>query len=107
MLKYEEHREFPQIVSWGILIALSISLVAWCMLLMMIIPDVPRQWDFGQLPDVPAESVYSTLPPPSSPVLTDIPRNLPPLPEARRAKEGYLVWPPPSSGASPVTVPSS
>lgn len=107
MLKYEEHREFPLYLGWAILLALSIGLVAWCMVLMMLIPDVPRQWDFGQLPDVPGESVYSTLPPPVTPVLPDIPRNMPPLPEARRAKEGYLVWPPPSSPGSQGTVPSS
>jgi hypothetical protein len=29
----------------------------------MIIPDTPREWDFGQFPDTPAESVYSTVEP--------------------------------------------
>lgn len=92
-MKYEENRQIPQALGWGILILVAISLVAWCMLLMMIIPDTPRQWNFGELPDVPAQSVYSTLPPPKTPDLKAVPQNIPPLPEAQRSKERYKTWP--------------
>jgi hypothetical protein len=88
-MNYEEHRQIPQAIGWGILILLTIGLVAWCMLLMMIVPETPRQWDFGQLPDVPAQSIYSTLPPPPNPDLTKTPQNITPLPEAQRSQEGY------------------
>jgi hypothetical protein len=58
--KYEEYRSISPFWSWVILVLCSITILAWGMLIMFTVRDVPRRWDFGQLPDTPAESVHST-----------------------------------------------
>lgn len=64
---------------WIILILFSVSVLGFGMWLMMAVPDVPRQWNFGTYPDTPAASVYSTKQPPA-----DVPvyRVVPELPES-------------------------
>ena len=57
---YEEHRELPSPWEWVIVIALSASLIGFGWLVYLLVPDGPRSWNFGQLPDAPAESLYST-----------------------------------------------
>ncbi len=44
-------------------VILSAGLLSWAMTLMMLIPDVPREWDFGNLEFTPAKSVYSSFDP--------------------------------------------
>lgn len=58
--KFEEYRELSPFLGWVILVLLSIVILAWGMVIMFTVRDVPRHWDFGQLPDTPAESVHST-----------------------------------------------
>jgi len=55
----EEHHEWKTSSGWIFLFALSGSLFL-LMFVLMLIPEVPRHWDFGTVPFTPAESVYST-----------------------------------------------
>jgi hypothetical protein len=65
MEKYEEYKVLKKpFWGWGILIAFSAAILGWGMFVEMVIQETPRQWDFGTLPDTPAESVYSTAPHP-------------------------------------------
>ena len=85
MQEHEEHREIPQALGWALIILLTACVVAWCMFLMMMVEDRPREWDFGALPDVPAQSIFSTKPgiPPFDP--KNPPEQMPNLPEAKRS----------------------
>ena len=85
MHKHEEYREIPQALSWVLLVLLTACVVSWCMFIMMMVEDRPREWDFGALQDVPAQSVYSTSPgtPPFDP--KNPPQQMPKLPEAKRS----------------------
>ena len=78
---YDEEHELSAPWGWLIIIAFSAAIIGYGLLVYRIIPDAPRQWDFGQLPDTPAESIYSTEEPkePSG----EPPRQLPRLPEAQ------------------------
>jgi hypothetical protein len=80
---YTEEHELSALWSWLLIIAFSAAIMCYGLLVYSIIPDAPRQWDFGQLPDTPAESIYSTEEP--SPFA--LPRQqLPRLPEAQPEK---------------------
>ncbi len=60
---YLEYKIIPQLWGWVLLILFAASILGYGMLSHMIIPDAPREWDFGQFPDTPAQSVYSTVEP--------------------------------------------
>ncbi len=77
---------------WAIIIAVCAGIIGWGLLNYALIPDRPRTWDFGALPDVPAESVYSTSQPAPAPTA---PRQFPPLPEASTSKP--VTWPGPGA----------
>ncbi|GAB7028211.1 hypothetical protein [Geotalea toluenoxydans] len=79
--KYDEQRELPSPWEWVIITLLSLVIIAYGLLAYRFVLDGPRQWDFGQLPDTPAESIYSTEEPP--PRDGKLPRQLPKLPEAQ------------------------
>jgi hypothetical protein len=67
-------------------VALSAAVLSWGMVLHAIVRDEPRQWDFGALPDVPGQSVYSTATPPAggpTGPAGKAPLQMAPLPEAR------------------------
>lgn len=82
---YEEEHELPPLWGWVLVVMLSASLVGFGWLVYLIVPDGPRHWDFGQLPDTPAESIYST----ETPGATARPRRqLFRLPEALPDKPG-------------------
>jgi hypothetical protein len=85
MIEHEEHRAIPQWLSWALLVLLTIGVVSWCMFLMMMVMDAPREWDFGAFQDVPGQSIFSTRPgvPPFDPKNT--PLQMPKLPEAKRS----------------------
>ena len=53
-------------VAWGwvVVILVAALVIAWGLLAFVLVPDVPRTWHMGALPDAPGESVYSTNPPP-------------------------------------------
>ncbi len=58
-----------------ILAALSALLVGWGLLNYRMIPERQREFDYGVLPDTPAQSEYSTGRPPAPEVAPDqIPR---------------------------------
>ena len=61
MERYEEYTELSSRVSWIVLILFSLFILGWGMLLMCMVMDAPRAWDFGILPDTPGESIYSTV----------------------------------------------
>jgi len=68
---------------WAILILFSVSILGFGMWLMMAVPDVPREWNFGFYHETPAESVYSTEEPPARlPAGIKQKRVIPELPEA-------------------------
>lgn len=60
MAKYEEHKKWNTFWSWLFIIALSGGLITWAMSMMVLIPDVPREWDFGNIEYTPGASIYST-----------------------------------------------
>jgi len=94
---YEEYTPTKPLTSWVILLGVSFAVLALGMFLHAKIPNTPRHWDFGALPDTPAESVYSTSRPnvhSLAPLeIEGVPRMLPPLPWAKPLKplkpEGY------------------
>jgi hypothetical protein len=57
---YVEDHELSAPWGWLIIIVFSAAIMGYGWLVYSIIPDGPRHWDFGQLPDTPAESIYST-----------------------------------------------
>ncbi len=105
MHQHEEHGEIAQPLSWALIVLLTAAVISWCMFIMMMVEDRPRTWDFGALPDVPAESVYSTRPgvPPFDP--KQFPLQMPKLPEAKRTPKPGAPAPPaaakPAEGAHP------
>ena len=102
MERYEENKPIGAFWGWMMVFLLAAGVIGWCMFLMMMVTDPPRQWDFGAISETPAESVYSTLKAPrvhptfppllrTRPSVTkDVPRQLPPLPEG-------VPWKPPSA----------
>ena len=62
--EYEEFKPVRQIWTWLIVVFLTVITLGWAMVTHMAVPDVPRHWDFDVLPDTPAASAYSTVPPP-------------------------------------------
>lgn len=78
MAQFQERRFTSQAKGWVILMVLSATLIGWGLATYALVPEGPRQFDFGQLPDAPGESEYTTAsgqrhPPPPQIV---------PLPEA-------------------------
>ncbi|MBU5635462.1 hypothetical protein KOM00_01790 [Geomonas sp. Red69] len=74
---YDEHQELRSPWEWVILIAFSASIMGFGWLVYLLVQDAPRRWDFGQLPDAPAESIYSSEQP-----RRKAQRQIRPLPEA-------------------------
>lgn len=58
--EYDEQLELRSPWEWIILVALTASIMGFGWLAYLLIQDAPRRWDFGQLPDAPAESIYSS-----------------------------------------------
>lgn len=50
------------IMAWLIIIGLAVVTIGWGVFNFLLIPDTERRWDYGQLPDAPGESIYSTQP---------------------------------------------
>jgi len=82
---YDEKQELPSPWEWVILIVFSASIMGFGWLVYLLVPDAPRHWDFGQFPDAPAESIYST----EQPDLARKPQpQIQPLPEAQPLTPG-------------------
>jgi hypothetical protein len=78
---YEEDIEFSVFWSWVVILVFSLSVLAYMLVVCFAVRETPRQWDFGLLPDTPAESIYST----ARYTRTKEPsRQLSPLPEAEK-----------------------
>jgi hypothetical protein len=75
---FEEHREIGSFWSWTILILLCLAMLAWGLFNYAAIPDRPRAWDAGVLPDVPGKSIYSTVE--SGATRAAVPKQMVPLP---------------------------
>ena len=78
-MEYEEDREISPVWSWVIVVLFSLALAGWGFFTYSLVGTHERTWDFGTLPDVPGQSVYSIGPVPASPTP---PQQIVPLPEA-------------------------
>jgi hypothetical protein len=85
MVQFEEFRLVSSFWSWVIVVGLALGILAVGGVVWLAIPENERYWDFGALPDVPAQSVYSTSPPPDS---QPVGRQLPAMPEAQPPAAG-------------------
>ncbi|HEX8950180.1 MAG TPA: hypothetical protein VF790_14525 [Dissulfurispiraceae bacterium] len=98
--RYIEYKIVPQFWGWVIITLYSAVIIGFGMLVHHIVPERPREWNYGQLPDTPAESVYSTVKPPEGakperviprlPEARPLDTKLPPPDWAEKAKEEYL-----------------
>ena len=70
------------LIGWAILLGVCVALILWGLLNYTVIKDRVRTWDFGALPDLPSQSVYSSATPPKG---RHPPRQIAPLPEAQPA----------------------
>ena len=64
---------------WLIVILICAGIIVWGAANFLLVRDRPRAWDFGALPDVPGQSIYSVE---TRPPASDSARQLPRLPEA-------------------------
>jgi hypothetical protein len=75
--QYEQFKPVRQLWTWLAILLLAVMTLGWAMMTHMAVPDEPRHWDFGVLPDTPGASAYSTsVPPARAPVPPQI--ELPP-----------------------------
>jgi hypothetical protein len=83
--RYDEDQELPSPWEWVIIVLFSAAIMGFGWMVYLLIPDAPRQWDFGQLPDTPAEYIYSTHEPDPA---KRVPRQIPQLPESQPQQQG-------------------
>jgi hypothetical protein len=76
---FEEYRVVKgPVMGWVLLFIFSALVWGWGMFIHMMVPESPREWDFGAIPDTPGISIYST----KAPVLEKHPPlQFEPLPE--------------------------
>ena len=53
-------RAWESRLPWVIVFAICVGLVAWGVVNWFFVREGPRSWDYGALPDVPGQSVYSS-----------------------------------------------
>lgn len=82
MTDFEKSRLGRPRWGWAIVIAICAAALVWGYVNYSFIHDRPRQWDFGQVPDAPGESIYSSSQPSTLPA-----RQLPPLPHVSATQE--------------------
>lgn len=73
---YDEYKVLPPFWGWAILIVFCAMILGYGMWSHHMVQNIKRQWDFGQLPDTPGQSVYSTV----EPTVSEAPRQITPLP---------------------------
>lgn len=61
--QYEEYTPVSRAWTWILLAGYGLSLMIAGMVSHMIIPEVPRTWDYGARPDTPSSSIYATTEP--------------------------------------------
>ena len=61
MTEYEEYTESGNNrMGWFLIIMFAAFILGWAMVMMTIIKEPPRKWDYEILPDAPSQSIYST-----------------------------------------------
>jgi hypothetical protein len=80
---YDEDQEISAFASWVIIILFSGAIMAFGWIVYLVIPDGQRSWNFGQLGDTPAATIFSTEQPGAARKLQ---RQVPMLPEAHPLK---------------------
>lgn len=65
--EHEDVKESPRFRSWWVgtwlaPIYVSGAIFFWCLVIYLLIGDRPRDWDYGTVPYVPGESVFSIAP---------------------------------------------
>ena len=83
--EYEEFLKIPSLWGWITLFIVSGVILGWGMLIMYLIPDRPRFWDYGSFDETPAASIYSTELPPRT--VVDVPPQIAPPPEAKKRED--------------------
>ncbi|WP_129125008.1 hypothetical protein [Geomonas oryzae] len=88
--EYDEQQELRSPWEWVILIVFSAALMGYGWLVYLLVQDGARRWDFGQLPDAPAESIYSSEQPrrPAQRQIQALPEAIPLQPAQKRGKDG-------------------
>jgi hypothetical protein len=78
--KSQESHALRPIWAWIIIFGVAGAVVGWGLLNYAVIRDPQRHWNFGQLPDTPGESIYSTEPMKAAPGgrQIELPPQLPP-----------------------------
>ncbi len=90
---HEIEQEHPGLVirGWLVVIGLALSLFIYGMFAYLVIGDKgPPEWDFGTVPDIPAQSFYSSKPGIRGPQAVPEPQHVnekPRLPEGDMSKE--------------------
>ncbi len=85
MNEFEFRKKSDPRWSWPILVGFTAFILWSGMSIHHMIPDAPRQWDFGALPEAPGASLYSTKPMKDGPALQQIePLPLPPAAPTNR-----------------------
>ena len=77
---YEENHEAGPRTGWAVLTFVCAGLLGFGLICFSLVKDRQRTWGFGALPDVPAQSIYSSV---QSPPGDPVPRQFAALPEAR------------------------
>ncbi len=61
MAQYEEYNESSSNkMGWFLVVMFAGFILGWAMIMMSIIKEPPRKWDYEILPDAPSQSIYST-----------------------------------------------
>jgi hypothetical protein len=119
--KYEEFRTMSGRAAWALMVVFCLAILGWGYFTYWLIPDAPRRWDLGQLPEAPGQSIYTSTPTPTqytppgvSPRTVNAPRQVPALPEARPPRPSALsetqplvTWPASAPSGTPVRAVSS
>jgi len=81
---YDEEKEMPQFWSWMLIILFSAAILGYGIATYLLVDDGPRRWEYGTLPDTPAQSIYNSKGPvkPAGAVQ----RQVAPLPTAKRER---------------------
>jgi hypothetical protein len=82
MTDFPKSRTAWQGWGWVVVICLCVVLLLWGFGNYLFIQDRPRQWNFGQMPQAPGESIYSSSQPSAYPA-----RQLAPLPRPVATRE--------------------
>ena len=65
--------------SWLWVVGIALGILVWTGLSYLLFPDIPRNWDYGSVPYIPASSYYTTKEPPVGGPAAE--RQIPPIPQ--------------------------